>query len=125
MQINLRDKKVFEIASDNKDYDEQSENEMMQPKELRNLNFYIEDENRYRPLHSYVDSYNKHETINKIQHTNMYFHLKSKIWENSNIGEDDAPFIAGFKENLDKVITTSLSLDNDKNVALLISTFRL
>ncbi|XP_024225066.1 uncharacterized protein LOC117231101 [Bombus vosnesenskii] len=104
MQINLRDKKVFEIASDNKDYDEQSENEMIQPKELRNLNFYIEDENRYRPLHSYVDSYNKHETINKIQHTNMYFHLKSKIWENSNIGEDDAPFIAGFKENLDKII---------------------
>lgn len=101
---NLQHKKLFEIASDNKDYDEQSENEMIQPADLMNFNLYTEDESRYKPLHSYVENYNKHnEAMNKLQHPNIFFHLKSNIWESSNIENDDTPFIAGFKENLDKV----------------------
>lgn len=95
------------MASDSKDYDEQNENEMIHPADLTNLNLYIEDESRYKPLHSYVDNYNKREFVNKIQYTNTVSHLKSNTWESSNVEKDDTPFIAGFKDDLNKVFTTN------------------
>ncbi|XP_043528801.1 uncharacterized protein LOC122538618 [Frieseomelitta varia] len=103
-RINSQDKKVFEIASDNKDYDEESENEMIKSKDLMNLNLYTENESRYEPLHSYVDNYNKREIMNKIQYTNIFFHPESNTWETYNVEENNIPFIAGFKEDLDKII---------------------
>ncbi|XP_076392176.1 uncharacterized protein LOC105662334 [Megachile rotundata] len=101
-KINLENEKVFEISSDSKDYDEENENELIQPADLAELKFNIEDESRYKPLHSYVDNYNKRKTVNKMQYINELPNLKPHIWESSNI-EVDKPFIAGFKEDLDKV----------------------
>ncbi|CAL7949700.1 unnamed protein product [Xylocopa violacea] len=102
-KINLQDKKAYEIESYQKDYDEQSENEMVQPADLMNLKYYIEDESKYAPLHSYVDSYNKREIMKKLQHANIFSNFKPKVWESSNIEQNDIPVIAGFKEDLDKI----------------------
>nr|XP_012139166.1 PREDICTED: uncharacterized protein LOC105662334 [Megachile rotundata] len=108
MQINLENEKVFEISSDSKDYDEENENELIQPADLAELKFNIQDESRYKPLHSYVDNYNKRKTVNKMQYINELPNLKPHIWESSNI-EEDKPFIAGFKEDLDKIIKAARS----------------
>ncbi|CAK9813462.1 hypothetical protein ANTQUA_LOCUS7635 [Anthophora quadrimaculata] len=81
---------------------------MIQPGDLVNLKSYIEDESRYKPLHSYVENYNKLEATNKLQYTNIFFHLKPNIWESPDLEKDDIPFIAGFKEDLDKNIAKGI-----------------
>ncbi|XP_076761350.1 uncharacterized protein LOC143429574 [Xylocopa sonorina] len=116
IQINLQDKKAYEIESDQKDYDEQDENEMVQLADLMNLKYYIEDESKYTPLHSYVDSYNKGEIMNKLQHANIFFHFKPKVWESSDIEQNDVPIIAGFKEDLDKVFNNQLRKTKIQNL---------
>ncbi|XP_076234003.1 uncharacterized protein LOC143178942 [Calliopsis andreniformis] len=103
-KISLQDKKEFEISSDNKDYNEENENEMIQAVDLLNAGLREEDESRYRPLHSFVENYNKRGNINKMQFTNVFAYLEPTIWESSNIENTDKPFVAGFKEVLDKVL---------------------
>lgn len=100
----MQDKKVFEITSDNRDYDEESENEMIQPVDLANMKLYAEDESRYRPLHSFVASYNERERLNNMQLINVLAHLAPIVWEKPSTDHIDEPFIAGFREDLDKVL---------------------
>lgn len=76
---------------------------MIQPVDLVALELDTEDENRYKPLHSLVESYNKRNVINQAQITDALNQIEPIVWETSNIAKQDEPFVAGFKEDLDKV----------------------
>lgn len=99
----MRDAKVFEIALDDANYDEESENEMIQPEDVANLKPLAEDEGRYGPLHSHVKYYNEHNAESGKQYSDILLYLRSHTKEIFNLGQENKPFIAGFKHNLDKV----------------------
>jgi len=87
---------------DDANYDEESENEMIQLANLANLKPLAEDESRYSPLHSHVKYYNERNTKNKKQYSDIFL-LQPHIKEIFNLGQENKPFIVGFKHNLDKV----------------------
>jgi len=87
---------------DDANYDEESENEMIQLANLANLKPLAEDESRYRPLHSHVKHYNERNAKNKKQYADIFL-LQPHIKEIFNLGQENKPFIVGFKHNLDKV----------------------
>ncbi|XP_077275145.1 uncharacterized protein LOC143904378 isoform X1 [Temnothorax americanus] len=111
--IDMRDTKVFEIALDDVTYDEESENEMIQPGDLADLKPLVEDEGRYGPLHSHVKYYNERNTEGKKQSSDIFFYLRSHTKETVNQEQENKPFVAGFKHNLDKYFfkTTKQSVD--------------
>lgn len=94
--------KVFEIVLNDMNYDEQSENEMIRPADLGDLKPLAADEDRYKPLHSHVKYYNEQNGENKKQLSNVLPYLRppEEIFHSE---QEDAPFIAGFKHELDKV----------------------
>lgn len=84
-------------------YDEESENEMIQLADLTDLKPLAEDEKRYKSLHSHVKYYNEHNAENEKQYSNV-FYMQPYAEEIFNLQEErDKPFIAGFKHELDKV----------------------
>lgn len=83
-------------------YDEESENEMIQSADLMDLKPLVEDEKRYRSLHSHVKYYNEREAENEKQYSNIFFYMRPYAKEIFNL-QEDKPFIAGFKHKLDKV----------------------
>ncbi|XP_071649158.1 uncharacterized protein [Temnothorax longispinosus] len=111
--IDMRDMKVFEIALDDVTYDEESENEMIQPGDLADLKPLVEDEGRYGPLHSHVKYYNERNAEGKKQYSDIFFYLRSHTKEIFNLEQENKPFVAGFKHNLDKYFfkTTKQSVD--------------
>lgn len=97
-QVDLEDKQTFVISSD-EDYNE-NENEMIQREDLSEIESFAEDEQKYEPLHSHVENYNKRsaEKADRLSRS-IYLH---PITEAPFI-EEPKPFIAGFKSELDKV----------------------
>lgn len=83
-------------------YDEESENEMIQSADLTDLKPLAEDAKRYKSLHSHVKYYNEHNAGNEKQYSNMFFYIQPYAEEIFNL-QEDKPFIAGFKHELDKV----------------------
>lgn len=99
----MQDTKVFEIALDDMNYDEESENEMIQPIDIADLQL-VANEDRYEPLHSHVKYYNqRYKTENKKQFLDVFSYLRLHTDEISDSEREDRPFIAGFKHELDKV----------------------
>lgn len=94
---------MFEIALDDMNYDEEKENEMIQPADIANLKSLAEDEDRYKPLHSYVKHYNERNAESKKQLPNEFPYLRPHAEEIFNLEQEDKPFIAGFKHELDQV----------------------
>lgn len=99
----MRDMKVFEIALDDANYDEESENEMIQPQDLADVKSLAEDEGKYEPLHSHVKYYNERNTESEKQYPNIFLYLRPHTKEIFNLEGENKPFVAGFKHNLDKV----------------------
>lgn len=99
----MRDTKVFEIALDDANYDEESENEMIQPEDVADLKSLAEDEGRYRPLHSHVKYYNERNAKSRKQYSDIFLYLRSHTKKIFNLEQENKPFVAGFKHNLDKV----------------------
>lgn len=95
--MDLKDKQIFEISSD-EDYDE-DENEMLHPRDLREIESLAEDEEKYQPLHYHVENYNRKNKKAQTIVKKVIFH---PIIERS-IDDESEPFISGFKETLDKV----------------------
>lgn len=112
----MHDTKEFEIALDDMNYDEESENEMIQPADLEDLKPLTEDEGRYKPLHSHVKYYNERNAEDVKRFSNVFSHLQPHAGEIFRIKQNEEPFIAGFKEELDKV---SISVD-EKLASLII-----
>lgn len=105
----MRDAKEFEIALDDMNYDEESENEMIQPADLEDLlKPLAEDEGRYKPLHSHVRYYNERNAEDAKRFSNVFSRLQPHAKEIFGIERNEEPFVAGFKEELDEV---SVSLD--------------
>jgi len=98
----VRDTKVFEIALDDMNYDEESENEMIQSADLADLKL-ADDEDRYKPLHSHVKYYNERNVEDRKQLPNAFPYLQPYGEEISYFEQENKPFIAGFKRDLDKV----------------------
>ncbi|KYM76667.1 hypothetical protein ALC53_12905, partial [Atta colombica] len=109
-----RDIKVFEIALDDANYDEENENEMIQPMDLTDLKSLVKDESRYEPLHSHVKYYNERNAESKNRYSNIFL-LQPRMKEIFNF-EQEKPFIAGFKHNLDKVNIFIEKAKNKKNI---------
>jgi len=86
---------------DDANYDEENENEMIQPIDLTDLKSLVKDESRYEPLHSHLKYYNERNAESKNRYSNIFL-LQPRIKEIFNF-EQEKPFIAGFKHNLDKV----------------------
>ncbi|XP_018352072.1 PREDICTED: uncharacterized protein LOC108754338 isoform X1 [Trachymyrmex septentrionalis] len=99
--IDVRDTKVFEIALDDVNYDEENENEMIQPVDLADLKSFVKDESKYEPLHSHVKYYNELNARNKNRYSDILL-LQPRMKEIFNLEQENKPFIAGFKHNLDK-----------------------
>jgi len=97
--------KTFEIILNDMNYDEQSENEMIRPVDLTDLKPLVKDADRYKPLHSYVKYYNEQNDENKKEFSNIFPYLRSftAMKEIFDSEQEDKPFIAGFKYELDKV----------------------
>lgn len=108
MQINIHDAKEFEIALDDINYDEESENEMIKPADLGGLKSLAEDEGRYKPLHSHVKYYNERNAENVKRLSDVFPYLQPHAEEIFRVEKNEEPFVAGFKEELDEV---SVSLD--------------
>lgn len=84
-------------------YDEESENEMIQPADLAGLRPLAEDEGRYSALHSYVKHYNERNAEDKKQLPNIFPYLQPYVEETFDLEQEEKPFIVGFKDELDKV----------------------
>lgn len=84
-------------------YDEESENEMIQPADLADLRPLAEDESKYRALHSHVKHYNERNTEDKRQLPNVFPYLRPYAEEAFNLEQEERPCVAGFKHELDKV----------------------
>lgn len=82
-------------------YDEESENEMIQSADLIDLKAFADDK-RYKSLHSHVKYYNEHNAEKKKQYSNVFLYMQPYAKEIFNF-QEDKPFIAGFKHELDKV----------------------
>lgn len=94
----------FEIALDDMNYDEENENEMIQPADLANLKSLAEDEDRYKPLHSHVRQYNERNAEGEGQFPNVFPpYLRPHAEEVFHSEQEAQPFVAGFKHELDKV----------------------
>lgn len=84
-------------------YDEESENEMIQPADLADLKPLAEDESKYRALHSHVKYYNERNAKDGKQFSNIFPYSRQYAEETFNLEQEEKPFIAGFKHELDKV----------------------
>ncbi|KAL0131071.1 hypothetical protein PUN28_002572 [Cardiocondyla obscurior] len=111
--IDTQDTKIFEIAVDDANYNEESENEMIQPKDVADFKSLIEDKDRYRPLHSHVKYYNERNSENTKPYSNMFLYLQSHMKEIFNLEQENKPFIAGFKNNLDKYFSKTIRQSTD------------
>ncbi|EFN75933.1 hypothetical protein EAI_02599 [Harpegnathos saltator] len=107
LQVDIRDTKVFEIALDDMNYDEESENEMIKPADLAGLKPLAEDESKYAALHSHVRRYNQRNTEDKQQLSNIFSYLRPHAEETFNSEQEEKPFIAGFKHELDQLFYTA------------------
>lgn len=106
MQVDVKDGKVFDIAlNDFMNYDEERENEIIQSADLQDLKEPLEDdEERYKSLHSHVKSYNEREAEDKKPYSNnVFFYMRPSYAKEIFNLQEDKPFIAGFKHDLDKV----------------------
>ena len=95
----MKDKQTF-IISSGEDYDE-NENEMLKPEDLKGIKSLVEDEPKYEPLHSHVENYNHQVDEAAAVRFSKIFPVQP-IME-SPFEEVSKPFIAGFKDKLDKV----------------------
>ncbi|KYN16588.1 hypothetical protein ALC57_11097 [Trachymyrmex cornetzi] len=75
---------------------------MIQPVDLADLKSLVKDESRYEPLHSHVKYYNERNAESKNRYSDIFL-LQPRIKEIFNLEQENKPFIAGFKHNLDKV----------------------
>lgn len=89
-------------------YDEESENEMIQAADLVNLKLLAEDESKYKALHSHVKHYNERNAEDRRQFSNILPYLRPHAKETFSLEQEERPFIAGFKHDLDKVTVPSL-----------------
>ncbi|KYM97998.1 hypothetical protein ALC62_11344, partial [Cyphomyrmex costatus] len=114
--IDVRDTKVFEIALDDANYNEENENEMIQPMDLADFKSLAKDKNRYGPLHSHVKYYNERNAESKKQYSDIFL-LQPRIKEIFNFEQENKPFIAGFKHNLDiyHVYILIIFINSNKN----------
>lgn len=87
---------------DDANYDEENENEMIQPVDLVDLKSLVKDESKYEPLHSHVKYYNERNAESKKQYSDIFL-LQPRMKEIFNLEQENKPFIAGFKHDLDKV----------------------
>ncbi|XP_018367539.1 PREDICTED: uncharacterized protein LOC108764036 isoform X2 [Trachymyrmex cornetzi] len=74
---------------------------MIQPVDLADLKSLVKDESRYEPLHSHVKYYNERNAESKNRYSDIFL-LQPRIKEIFNLEQENKPFIAGFKHNLDK-----------------------
>ncbi|XP_032664887.1 uncharacterized protein LOC116841265 [Odontomachus brunneus] len=84
-------------------YDEESENEMIKSADLADLKPLVEDESKYRALHSHVKYYNERNTEDRKRLSNVFPYLRPYAKETFDFEQEEKPFIAGFKHELDKV----------------------
>ncbi|XP_051161049.1 uncharacterized protein LOC127281394 isoform X2 [Leptopilina boulardi] len=100
--VDLRDKEIFEISSDD-NYDE-NENEMLKIEDLDEIKSFADDEEKYQPLHYHVKNENRQfDALKKIVKFSRNSHFHPIIVERNIINDEAKPFIAGFKETLDKI----------------------
>lgn len=76
---------------------------MIQPADLADLKPLAEDESKYRPLHSHVKYYNERNAEDKKQYSDIFLYLRPHTKEIFNLEQEEKPFVAGFKHDLDKV----------------------
>ncbi|XP_018352073.1 PREDICTED: uncharacterized protein LOC108754338 isoform X2 [Trachymyrmex septentrionalis] len=74
---------------------------MIQPVDLADLKSFVKDESKYEPLHSHVKYYNELNARNKNRYSDILL-LQPRMKEIFNLEQENKPFIAGFKHNLDK-----------------------
>ncbi|XP_043271492.1 uncharacterized protein [Venturia canescens] len=101
MEVELNDRKTFVItAGENGDEDE--EIEMIRPNDLLEIVDLQKDDEKYKPLHSHVEHYNRRAAEAAKKYSSYISDLEINLKENHFI-EEEKPFIAGFKHELDKV----------------------
>ncbi|XP_068993648.1 uncharacterized protein [Neodiprion pinetum] len=101
-KVDLNDRKVFVIASDDTDYDEESENEMIQAADLAQFESLADDEEKYKPLHSHVELYNKRAARTATEFAEAVPLFQPNFKDIHELVEEAKPFIAGFKRELDR-----------------------
>ncbi|XP_018306081.1 uncharacterized protein [Mycetomoellerius zeteki] len=74
---------------------------MIQPVDLVDLKSLVKDESKYEPLHSHVKYYNERNAESKKQYSDIFL-LQPRMKEIFNLEQENKPFIAGFKHDLDK-----------------------
>ncbi|XP_024936046.1 uncharacterized protein LOC112493693 isoform X2 [Cephus cinctus] len=78
---------------------------MIKPEDLADLvdmKSLAEEEEKYKPLHSHVEHYNKREVEVPIASSDFLPYFPANVEYDGNFIDDEKPFIAGFKEDLDK-----------------------
>lgn len=75
---------------------------MIRPEDLADLVSLVDDEERYRPLHSHVERYNRRAAESAARLSEAAPHLRPNL-EERNPADEEEPYVAGFKHELDKV----------------------
>lgn len=99
-QVDLRDNQIFEISSDEEDYDA-NENELLNVRDLREFKSLADDEKKYESLHYHVANDNRRENAEKIVNISRNSHFYPSM--ERNVIDEEKRFVVGFQEALDKV----------------------
>lgn len=86
---------------------------MIKPEDLRRFVFLEEDEEKYKPLHSHVENFNR-RSADKPLDKNLV--KKSVFREPALLKNDDSnvPFTAGYREDLEKLFKSKNILTQQK-----------
>lgn len=102
LQVELNDRKTFIITAGEDEDENEEESEMIRPDDLSEIVDLFKDEEKYKPLHSHVEHYNRRAAGAANKYSFYLPNVPINLNENPFV-EDEKPFIAGFKHELDKV----------------------
>lgn len=81
---------------------------MIQAADLAQFESLKNDEEKYKPLHSHVEFYNKRAARTATEFAEEFPLFQPNLEEVHNLVEEAKPFVAGFKRELDEVDQTPI-----------------
>lgn len=76
---------------------------MIRGSDLAQFESLDQDEERYKPLHSHVERYNKRAARTATEFAEVFPQFDPSVEDIHNLVEEAKPFVAGFKHELDEV----------------------
>ncbi|XP_063981832.1 uncharacterized protein LOC135164949 [Diachasmimorpha longicaudata] len=105
IRVVLKNHETFEVAPDGESYDEEKENEMIKPEDLKQIESLSEDAHKFGALHAHVERFNRRAVGARRDARDVDFidpTLLERIKE-INILDDPVPYTAGYRHEFIKL----------------------